>query len=397
MKQHHLLFTAFLVSLLVLVSATTSASAQNSAPVVHAVLFYSPACGHCHFVITETLPPLFEKYGDQLQIIGVDVTTPPGQALFQAALQKFNLDAGGVPFLVVGDLYLVGSLDIPEQFPGLIEYYLSLGGVGWPEIPGLTNEITNSAGTTEGEATPSTQPTADASISQPTAHPVTPEPAATSQTSSQSTETLNTGLNNTQDPNWRDRFSQDPAGNTLAVLVFAGMLGSVMWTGQRFRTQVKASPKDGWAWAIPVLCLIGFCVAGYLAYVETTQVTAVCGPVGDCNTVQQSAYARLFGILPIGILGLAGYVMIFLAWLVTRYADGRLMGIAAIALFIMTVCGTLFSMYLTWLEPFVIGATCAWCLTSAILMTILMLLSAGPAKLAFSRYSPKNILRRKHT
>jgi uncharacterized membrane protein len=142
--------------------------------------------------------------------------------------------------------------------------------------------------------------------------------------------------------------------------------------------------------------LIGFCVAGYLAYVETTQGTAVCGPVGDCNTVQQSEYARLFGILPIGILGLAGYVMIFLAWLVARYASGRIMDLAAISLFIMTVLGTLFSMYLTWLEPFVIGATCAWCLTSAILMTTLMLLSVGPAMLAFSRYSPKNILHRKH-
>jgi uncharacterized membrane protein len=395
-KHHHVLFIALLVGLLILISAATSAYAQHSTPVVHAVLFYSPACGHCHFVITETLPPLFEKYGDQLQIIGVDVTTPRGQALFQAALQKFNLEAGGVPFLVVGDAYLVGSLDIPEQFPGLIEYYLRLGGVDWPEIPGLTAEITGSAGTAEGETTPSTQPTADASISQPTAHPVTPEPAATSQTSSQSTETLNTGLNNTQDPNWRDRFSQDPAGNALALLVFAGMLGSVMWTGQRFRTRAGASFKDGWAWAIPALCLIGFCVAGYLAYVETTQGTAVCGPVGDCNTVQQSEYARLFGILPIGILGLAGYVMIFLAWLVARYASGRIMDLAAISLFIMTVLGTLFSMYLTWLEPFVIGATCAWCLTSAILMTTLMLLSVGPAMLAFSRYSPKNILHRKH-
>jgi uncharacterized membrane protein len=31
--------------------------------------------------------------------------------------------------------------------------------------------------------------------------------------------------------------------------------------------------------------------------------------------------------------------------------------------------GTGSSVYLTFLEPFVIGATCAWCLTSAVLMT----------------------------
>ena len=72
-------------------------------------LFYSPNCGHCHLVITELLPPLVEQYGEQLSIVGVDVTQPDGQALFLAALQHFNLESGGVPFLVVGDTYLVGS------------------------------------------------------------------------------------------------------------------------------------------------------------------------------------------------------------------------------------------------------------------------------------------------
>jgi uncharacterized membrane protein len=133
------------------------------------------------------------------------------------------------------------------------------------------------------------------------------------------------------------------------------------------------------------LCVVGFGVAGYLAYVETAQVAAVCGPVGDCNTVQQSEYARLFGILPIGVLGLAGYGFIMIAWLIARYTDNWLADLAAISLFIMTISGTLFSIYLTFLEPFVIGATCAWCLTSAVLMTVLMLLSAQLARLALFR------------
>ena len=126
--------------------------------------------------------------------------------------------------------------------------------------------------------------------------------------------------------------------------------------------------------------MVGFGVAGYLAYVEVVQVAAVCGPVGDCNTVQQSEYARLFGILPVGVMGLAGYVGIFLAWLVAGFAKGKIADFAALSLFGMAVSGTLFSIYLTFLEPFVIGATCAWCLTSAVLMTVLMLVSAKPAK-----------------
>ncbi|MGQ9681477.1 MAG: hypothetical protein ACUVX9_02950 [Anaerolineae bacterium] len=38
----------------------------------------------------------------------------------------------------------------------------------------------------------------------------------------------------------------------------------------------------------------------------------------------------------------------------------------------------LFSTYLTFLEPFVIGTTCAWCLTSVVCMAPILLLAAGP-------------------
>ena len=133
-----------------------------------------------------------------------------------------------------------------------------------------------------------------------------------------------------------------------------------------------------------MLCVVGLGVAGYLAYVETAHVEAVCGPVGDCNTVQQSEYARLFGVIPIGILGMAGYVMILLAWGVARSAKRRLAAYASLAIFGMAAFGVLFSVYLTFLEPFVIGATCAWCLTSAILMTALFWLSLAPARAALS-------------
>jgi thiol-disulfide isomerase/thioredoxin len=109
--------------------------------VARAVLFYSPTCGHCQTVINEILPPLFEQYRDQLYIIGVDVTKSGGQTLYQAACQHFNMERSGVPMLVVGNVYLVGSLDIPDKFPALIETYLAQGGVDWPDIPGLAEAL----------------------------------------------------------------------------------------------------------------------------------------------------------------------------------------------------------------------------------------------------------------
>jgi uncharacterized membrane protein len=112
------------------------------------------------------------------------------------------------------------------------------------------------------------------------------------------------------------------------------------------------------------------------------QVEAVCGPVGDCNTVQQSEYARLFGVLPIGLLGIMGYAMIMLVWLLGRSPNRQMIRFKDRAIFGMTALGILFSIYLTFLEPFVIGASCAWCLASAVIMTLLFLLSlpAGSGK-----------------
>ena len=65
-------------------------------------------------------------------------------------------------------------------------------------------------------------------------------------------------------------------------------------------------------------------------------------------------------------------------WLALEGPD-ELAGYAPRALFGVTLFGVLFSLYLTILEPFVIRAVCAWCLTSAVLVTLLMLLSLRPA------------------
>ena len=503
MKYYNIIIAVLLITFSV--SPVINVHAQTEPPVVRAVLFYSPTCGHCQYVIKETLLPMIEKYGDQLQIIGLDVTKQQGQIFFLAAMQKFNLESAGVPFLVIGDIYLIGSVDIPEKFPGLVETHLAQGGVDWPDIPGLAEALNSPQGTSqntpgptatvtpvpvvhavlfyrsacshcqklteevipplfekygnqleifgvdvsspEGEAIYNTAieqfniekfgvPTLilgdqvlvgggeieerfagiiegyfsqggadwpdiaglpeaiskalEADVATVTASPqsvtpqTTPVPATVPPAVPSPTATPGIIGVQTETSNWRDTFALDPVGNTLSVLVLLGMLGSIAWAVMLFKRINGISVKENRAWIIPLLCVIGFGVAGYLAYVETTQTTAVCGPVGDCNTVQQSEYARLFGILPIGVLGLAGYAAIFISWLVARYAKGFLADLAGITLFAMTAIGTLFSIYLTFLEPFVIGATCAWCLTSAILMTILMLLAVRPVKAAFS-------------
>jgi uncharacterized membrane protein len=77
----------------------------------------------------------------------------------------------------------------------------------------------------------------------------------------------------------------------------------------------------------------------------------------------------------VGLLGCAGYLGILAAWVVGRLPLEPLTRLARWGLLAMAVFGAAFSIYLTFLEPFVIGATCGWCLASAVLMGFVLVLA----------------------
>jgi uncharacterized membrane protein len=95
--------------------------------------------------------------------------------------------------------------------------------------------------------------------------------------------------------------------------------------------------------------------------------------------VQTSPYAKVLGVLPVGLLGAFGYIAILVVWFYGRFRSDRLSKYAPMAIFGMTFFGTLYSLYLTFLELFVIKAVCIWCLSSAVIITLLMLISLNPA------------------
>ncbi len=138
--------------------------------------------------------------------------------------------------------------------------------------------------------------------------------------------------------------------------------------------------KDWFKWSVPILALGGIAVAGYLAF--GGQV--MCGPSGSCPIVQNSSYAKLFGVIPMGMLGFAGYIAILAAWLLWQHGPMPMKKFGALSMWGFCLFGALFSTYLTFLEPFVIGATCMWCITSAVFMAILVLVSAPAAQQALS-------------
>ncbi len=125
-----------------------------------------------------------------------------------------------------------------------------------------------------------------------------------------------------------------------------------------------------WSFASAMLALAGSGVAGYLTLVAFDPALLVCG-LGDCSTVQNSPYAKIAGV-PIALLGLAMYLVLFVLslarWRWWQRADILTSVNAGIAL-----AGTLYSVYLTYLELFVIHAICQWCVASALIVTGLLL------------------------
>ena len=98
----------------------------------------------------------------------------------------------------------------------------------------------------------------------------------------------------------------------------------------------------------------------------------------------------LLGI-PIGVLGVFGYLAILGVWLWSRSSTHAFAQQMQLLLFGMALVGVLFSLYLTYLEPFVIGAVCIWCLTSAVLMTLLLLLTVKPTLYAMNRMEEETL------
>jgi uncharacterized membrane protein len=123
-----------------------------------------------------------------------------------------------------------------------------------------------------------------------------------------------------------------------------------------------------------ILIAAGIVIATYLTYVKLFGIKPYCAGVGNCEAVQTSPYAELFGV-PVAIWGLLGYLALLALFLVKRYDWRNLGWVARQAFFLVTLVGVLYSAYLTYLELFVINEICPWCVASAIVMTALFVLA----------------------
>jgi uncharacterized membrane protein len=123
-----------------------------------------------------------------------------------------------------------------------------------------------------------------------------------------------------------------------------------------------------------IAAIIGALDATYLTWIKLSHNETQCAPgLGDCFTVNTSRYSELFGI-PVAIFGLATYLLI-IAILLLKSRSEFLRENGTMAIFGISLIGVIYSAYLSYLEEYVIHAWCPYCVVSAIMITIIFILS----------------------
>ena len=128
---------------------------------------------------------------------------------------------------------------------------------------------------------------------------------------------------------------------------------------------------------IQLLAVPGLLISFFLLLFHSGRLVGVCSATGwdDCGQVSgpTAPYATI-GPVPIALIGLVGYAIIFLLvwlqdWLPTleAYLPELMVGVTGLAF--------LFSLGLTGLELFVIRAICRYCVISAAIVTVMFVLS----------------------
>jgi uncharacterized membrane protein len=114
------------------------------------------------------------------------------------------------------------------------------------------------------------------------------------------------------------------------------------------------------------LTVAGLGVATYLTVIHYAGINPACTAGQSCLKVQTSVWSKVDGV-PVALLGLIGYVGILGTLLAPDRDETRLATLG------LTLIGVGFSAYLTYRELFSIHAICEWCVSSAVILTLLFI------------------------
>jgi vitamin-K-epoxide reductase (warfarin-sensitive) len=125
--------------------------------------------------------------------------------------------------------------------------------------------------------------------------------------------------------------------------------------------------------SIALLAVAGIVVSSVsLFHHYGTSATTYCdiGENFNCDVVNRSSYSSILGI-PVALIGLLGYsALLFLATVYRRKSETPAVLAAA------SFTGSAFALYLTYIEGFVLGAWCIFCLSSLVMIFGITVLSS---------------------
>ena len=114
------------------------------------------------------------------------------------------------------------------------------------------------------------------------------------------------------------------------------------------------------------IALVGLAEATYLTVLYLAGETAVCGGSADCFQVLGSAYARI-GQVPVSALGALAYFSVFSFATFAAFGYPR-----ARILLAITVCSMFaVTLWLLYVQAFLLHAFCRYCLVSAALIFLM--------------------------
>jgi uncharacterized membrane protein len=125
---------------------------------------------------------------------------------------------------------------------------------------------------------------------------------------------------------------------------------------------------------VAALALAGIFISLYLTLYKIGVIGELSCSIGSCETVNTSKWATFLG-LPVAAWGLLFYVDVFIIALVGTMLRFETSTVIPGILLLESSAGVLFSAWLTYLELAVIHAICIWCVTSAIVVTLIFLVS----------------------
>ncbi len=126
---------------------------------------------------------------------------------------------------------------------------------------------------------------------------------------------------------------------------------------------------------IVTLSLVGALLSLYLVLWKAGMLGALACGTGGCETVQLSKWGDFLG-LPVAAYGLVGYLVMMGVGMVSLQPAWENRSEPSLFLFAASGLGVAFTLYLTYLEAFVIHAWCRWCLGSAAIIASIFILSA---------------------